>query len=136
MSWVLPRLYAACTNANSAHHSVLALLGCERGRWAMPMACVIVSTPRTPPLDNTPAASCVALSLSLLRSIFVRGTRLKRTQQSAQNLLFGLGLSRGVDVYVRYYSSMPLPPYAVIHTTAVQLSLATRIGASVELCST
>ncbi|CAM9890102.1 unnamed protein product [Ectocarpus sp. 13 AM-2016] len=34
-------------------------------------------------------------------AIFVRCTRLKRTHQSAQNMLEGLGLKDGVDLYVR-----------------------------------
>ncbi|CAM9707924.1 unnamed protein product, partial [Hapterophycus canaliculatus] len=34
-------------------------------------------------------------------SIFVRCTRVPRTQQSAQNMLMGLGVMGGVDLHVR-----------------------------------
>eukprot|EP00903_Cladosiphon_okamuranus_P012489 g11695.t1 len=43
-------------------------------------------------------------------SIFVRCTRVSRTHESAQNMLKGLGLSGGVDLYVRHNDRETLWP--------------------------
>jgi len=48
-----------------------------------------------------PAVLLAADAFGWYRSVFVRCTKLKRTHQSAQNMLKGLGLNDGVDLYVR-----------------------------------